>query len=294
MTRKPLYWKGKLKTAQRSERDFSSTGRPAVGGQTQAAGRETQTPSAEPHRRARKIGKMGVARGTHEGKADRRRKDSAMTRSATVCLTAYNTGFQTEDEFDAWAAYVAARIDEVTGLDVSVLHLEFGHPGIAVVGDPDAPTERLFCDQRRVKLAKEPLEQPRGLRRQARRRLHLAVGRLQPRAHEALAPEIGGLRRLPGFVAETLFVEAGYNRATIRQAFYDLTSAKVGWLLRERAGLSVNDAGRQAFADEKALAAAEVNGRAARSWPESEYGEPVGDGHIVEPATGEGGGRSMS
>ncbi len=59
-----------------------------------------------------------------------------MTRSATVCLTAYNTGFQTEDEFDAWAAYVAARIDEVTGLDVSVLHLEFGHPGIAVVGDP--------------------------------------------------------------------------------------------------------------------------------------------------------------
>lgn len=39
---------------------------------------------------------------------------------ATVKLTAYNTNFETEAEFDAWVSYVAAHIDDVTGLDVKV------------------------------------------------------------------------------------------------------------------------------------------------------------------------------
>jgi hypothetical protein len=37
-----------------------------------------------------------------------------------LTLTAYNMGDVTEEDFDAWARYVAARIDDMTGLDVDV------------------------------------------------------------------------------------------------------------------------------------------------------------------------------
>jgi hypothetical protein len=38
----------------------------------------------------------------------------------SVKLTAYNTGFTDETDFDAWIAYVAAHIDETVGFDVEV------------------------------------------------------------------------------------------------------------------------------------------------------------------------------
>ena len=38
----------------------------------------------------------------------------------TLTLTAYNTGFETEAEWDAWTAYVAANVDEACGFGVDV------------------------------------------------------------------------------------------------------------------------------------------------------------------------------
>lgn len=46
--------------------------------------------------------------------------------SATIKLTSYHMGDVTEADFDAWAAYVAARIDKETGLDVTVEQYRFG------------------------------------------------------------------------------------------------------------------------------------------------------------------------
>ena len=45
---------------------------------------------------------------------------------ATIKLTAYNMGDVTEADFDAWARYVAERIDELTGLDVTIDQFRFG------------------------------------------------------------------------------------------------------------------------------------------------------------------------
>ncbi len=49
--------------------------------------------------------------------------------SVTLTLTSANMGDVSEEDFDAWAEYVAARIDEKTGLDVSVEQARFGEAG---------------------------------------------------------------------------------------------------------------------------------------------------------------------
>jgi hypothetical protein len=57
-------------------------------------------------------------------------------RTATVRLTAYNMGPDaTEEEFNAWTRYVAANIDEATGLDVTVNAFQFAGRGAG--GDED-------------------------------------------------------------------------------------------------------------------------------------------------------------
>lgn len=49
--------------------------------------------------------------------------------AVTVTLTSYNMGDATESDFDAWASFVAARIDDATGLDVTVDQARFGEAG---------------------------------------------------------------------------------------------------------------------------------------------------------------------
>ena len=61
---------------------------------------------------------------------------STTRRTATVRLTAYNMGpYATEADFDAWVRYVAANIDEATGLDVTVDAFQFAGRGAG--GDED-------------------------------------------------------------------------------------------------------------------------------------------------------------
>lgn len=57
-------------------------------------------------------------------------------RKATVRLTSYNMGDATEQDFDQFASYVAARIDAETGLDVEVDQFRFG--------------ESVWCDEIRA------------------------------------------------------------------------------------------------------------------------------------------------
>ena len=60
----------------------------------------------------------------------------ATRRTATVRLTAYNMGPNaTKEEFDAWVRYVAANIDDETGLDVTVDAFRFAGRGAG--GDVD-------------------------------------------------------------------------------------------------------------------------------------------------------------
>lgn len=47
-------------------------------------------------------------------------------KNITVTLTSYNMGDVTEADYDAWISYVSARIDERTGLDVTVDASPFG------------------------------------------------------------------------------------------------------------------------------------------------------------------------
>ncbi len=47
----------------------------------------------------------------------------------TLTLTSYTTGFEDEADFDRWTSYVAAHIDEATGLDVTVEQTRFAAPG---------------------------------------------------------------------------------------------------------------------------------------------------------------------
>lgn len=56
---------------------------------------------------------------------------SKAPRKATLTLTSYSCGSAMggEADFDAWAAYVAARIDERTGLDVTVERTRWENPG---------------------------------------------------------------------------------------------------------------------------------------------------------------------
>lgn len=46
--------------------------------------------------------------------------------TATIKLSSYNMGDVTEEDFDAWAAYVAEHIDEMCGFDVRVDQFRFG------------------------------------------------------------------------------------------------------------------------------------------------------------------------
>jgi hypothetical protein len=46
-------------------------------------------------------------------------------KKATLTLTAYNMGDVSEQDFDAWATFVANRIDELTKLDVTVIQRAF-------------------------------------------------------------------------------------------------------------------------------------------------------------------------
>lgn len=52
-----------------------------------------------------------------------------MNTTATVTLSSANMGNVTEADFDAWAAWVNARIDEVAGCPVSVEQFAFGASG---------------------------------------------------------------------------------------------------------------------------------------------------------------------
>jgi hypothetical protein len=47
---------------------------------------------------------------------------------------------------------------------------------------------------------------------------------------------------------EDMFEAAGYERQTVRQALYDMTSTKVGTLTRAANGISINDGGRTQLA----------------------------------------------
>lgn len=48
---------------------------------------------------------------------------------------------------------------------------------------------------------------------------------------------------IPQDMIEALFEKAGYDRATVRQALYDMTSTKLGQLERSEHGLKINPDG---------------------------------------------------
>lgn len=66
-------------------------------------------------------------------------------RAASITLTSADMGDVTEADFDAWVAYVSERIDEFTGLDVTVDAARFGAGGadrIVAENDEDRQTLR--------------------------------------------------------------------------------------------------------------------------------------------------------
>jgi hypothetical protein len=65
-----------------------------------------------------------------------------MNSIATVTLTSANMGDVTEADFDAWAAWVNERIDDVAGCPVNVEQFRFGSGNVnAVSGLDDAAWE---------------------------------------------------------------------------------------------------------------------------------------------------------